>query len=233
MLKHEDYWKGEWVLGQRMQSSTSDIGRPFYEADPSWGSQTNFTMVSEEHPPTHAAHPATVSRTLAWGVGLMCQFMVHYILENCWLSLLMLFSIKVNPEKYVCSGTGSLFSHPCSRKGHTRQRNSVNNWTEPGLSPSAHPDSSMCHSLVLPVFICFYPQRGARICDLNVWDRHFKSHMSLLGAWDRCQGCCLIVSNIKADSHYERNLSSAEISEIPLQSAPLFGLWTMRPWKVI
>lgn len=237
-MKITEKESGCWVRGCRaqlvtledhfMKQTPAEVHRPI---SPWCRRNTHQLMLPTQ--PRLAAHPATVSRTLAWGVGLMCQFMVHYILENCWLSLLMLFSIKVNPEKYVCSGTGSLFSHPCSRKGHTRQRNSVNNWTEPGLSPSAHPDSSMCHSLVLPVFICFYPQRGARICDLNVWDRHFKSHMSLLGAWDRCQGCCLIVSNIKADSHYERNLSSAEISEIPLQSAPLFGLWTMRPWKVI
>lgn len=55
--------------------------------------------------------------------------------------------------------------------------------------------------------------------------------LPLLRAWDRCQGCCLIVGNIKADSDDERNLSSAEINEMPLQSALLFRLWSMRPWE--
>lgn len=179
---------GCWVRGCRAQLVT-------FEDD--FMNQTNFTMVLEEQPLTPAAHLATVSRTLAFGLGLICQLIVHYILENCWLSLLMFLSIEVNSEKYGCSGTSSLLSHPCSRRGHTRQRNSVDNWTEPGLSPSPTLTGNMCHSLVLPVFICFYLQRVARICDLNVWDRHFKSRISLLGAWDRCQGCCLIVSNIK------------------------------------
>lgn len=93
--------------------------------------------------------------------------------------------------------------------------------------------SSMCRSSVLPVFTCFHLLRGTRICDLNVWGHHFKSHLSLLRAWDRCQGCCLIVSNIKAVSDYERNPSSTEINEIPFQSALLFGLWSIRPWEVI
>lgn len=89
----------------------------------------------------------------------------------------------------------------------------------------------MCHSLVLPVFTCFYLQCGRRICDLNVWDHHFKSWVPLLRAWDRCQGCCLIVGSIKADSDDERNLSSAEINEMPLQSALLICLWSMGPWE--
>lgn len=98
------------------------------------------------------------------------------------------------------------------------------------LSPPCQP---ACHSLVSPVFTFFYLLCGTRICDLNVWDRHFKLHVSLLRAWNRCQECCFIVSNIKADSDYERNSSSAEINEIPLRSAILFGLWSMRAWEVI
>lgn len=151
-----------------------------------------------------------VSRSPAWAVGLICQFTVHDIPENCWLSLLMLLSIKENPEKYGCSGTSTLFSQPCSRKGHTGQRSGVDNCGQNLVClPQPTLLGSMCHSLVLPVSTCFYLRCGTRICDLNVWDHHFKSHVSLLRARDRCQGCCLVVSNIKADSDYERNSSSA------------------------
>lgn len=105
-----------WV--KRMQSSTGDIWRPFYEPDPCWSSQTNFTAVVEVHVPTHAVHPATVSRTPASGVGLIYQFTVHDILENCSLTLWMFLSVKKKPpEKYGCSGISTLFSQPCSQSG--------------------------------------------------------------------------------------------------------------------
>lgn len=122
----------------------------------------------------------------------------------------MLLSIKENPEKYGCSGISTLFSQPCSRKGHTGQRSGVDNCGQNLVClPQPTLPGSMCHRLVLPVFTSFYLRCGTRICDLNVWAHHFKSHVSLLRARDRCQGCCLVVSNIKADSDYERNSSSA------------------------
>ena len=137
----------------------------------------------EVHVPTHATHPATVSRTTAWAARLIYQSTVHDILENCWLSLLMLSSIKEIPEKHGCSGTNSLFSQPSSRRGHTRLRSSADGWGHSLVClPQPTMPASMCHSLVLLVFTCFYLQCGTRICDLNVSDHHFKLHISLLRA---------------------------------------------------
>lgn len=153
-----------------MQNLPVDLSKPFYEPDPSWGSQTNFIVVVEVYVTTCAVHSATASRTPAWGVGLICQFTVHDSLENCWLSLLMLLSIKIIPEKCGCSGTTTLFSQP-----YTRQRSTVDVCY--GQNLVCLPQPTLLDGLVLPVFTWFYLRHKTRICDLNVWNHHIKSHI--------------------------------------------------------
>lgn len=151
----------------------------------------------------------------------MWYFVVNNSPDYFWLSLLRLFSRT------------SHLASPAPGRPSSRQRSTARKWGESMLPPSAHLAATACHGLVSPVFTFFHLWRGTWICDLNVWEHHFKLHSSPLRVWDRCQGCCFIVSNIKADSGYERNPSSAEINEIPSQSATLFGLRSMRAGEAV